>query len=662
MKKIYIILVGIVILLAGCTGMKKTKEPPIEFEGGLSDFVNFYKWGFQKDSDKVLGKNISAIPKFDSCNELAEYLKNSNKYGNNYKYFGTAMPLSIDAEAADSTLSYSSTNIQVEGVDEADIVKTDGNYIYLISKSSLYIVKAYPAEKAEILSKVELEGTPYELFIDGNSLLVFTSDNEDISYYQEGTYPELRIIRYHKWFTKIKVYDISSREKPKLARSVDFEGNYLESRKIGSYVYFVIQNYPTYAKYYVSEKAENTLQVVNATVPWYKDSKGSDSYGPIANCTEIGYLPSKQANSLTVIGSVSMKDFDEDIQKEVIATSGQNIYASKENIYIAQTDYWVGNGYGSNKYESKENTQISKFSLDGGEIHYIGEMEAPGHILNQFSMDEFDGNFRIATTVGQVTREGSYTSNNIYIFDEDLEMVGKLEDLAPGEKIYSARFMGKKAYLVTFKKVDPLFVLDLSNPKNPKVLGKLKIPGYSDYLHPIDENHLIGLGKDTVEAEEGDFAWYQGIKMAIFDVSDVEKPKEMDKVIIGDRGTESYALNDHKAFLYSKDKNLLVIPVLLAEISEEEKDYERANAYGEYVFQGAYVYEVLTEDGFKLKGRISHYETGDLFKKSGSYFYGDGNNIKRSLYIEDALYTISDNKLMASSLDDLSLIKELKLN
>ncbi len=249
------------------------------------------------------------------------------------------------------------------------------------------------------------------------------------------------------------------------------------------------------------------------------------------------------------------------------------------------------------------------------------------------------------------------------MLDEELEVVGSLEDLAPGEKIYSVRFMGKKGYVVTFKKVDPLFVIDLSDHENPSVLGKLKIPGYSDYLHPYDETHIIGIGKETVEAEEElktgrqlDFAWYQGIKMAIFDVSDVENPIEMHKVVIGDRGTESEALHDHKAFLFDREKELLVIPITLAEIKGEKS---ADNQYGEFTFQGAYVYNINLDDGFNLRGRVTHYDDDEVFKKSGFYFSGD-SAIRRSLYIEDMLYTLSNTRLQLNDLDNLEKLKALE--
>jgi uncharacterized secreted protein with C-terminal beta-propeller domain len=347
------------------------------------------------------------------------------------------------------------------------------------------------------------------------------------------------------------------------------------------------------------------------------------------------------------------------------------VYASLQNLYVAESvyPYWgirtlEASDGGDEVEQPTESTVVHKFSLDDGAISYKGNGDVPGHILNQFSMDEHNDYFRIATTIGHVSRMGASTStNNIYILDSGLGQTGKIEDIAPGERIYSARFMGNRGYLVTFKKVDPFFVIDLSNPMNPQILGKLKIPGYSDYLHPYDENHIIGIGKDTVEAEEsrGDFAWYQGVKMAVFDVTDVANPVEMHKIIIGDRGTNSEALHDHKAFLFDRGKNLLVLPVTLAEIPEAQKQGARSNQHGDYVYQGAYVYELTLENGFNLKGRITHYDSDEAFKKAGYYWGDQGFNVRRSLYIGNVLYTISNSKIKANLLSDLSMVKELEI-
>ena len=206
----------------------------------------------------------------------------------------------------------------------------------------------------------------------------------------------------------------------------------------------------------------------------------------------------------------------------------------------------------------------------------------------------------------------------------------------------------------------PLFVIDLRDPYSPKVLGELKVTGYSGYLHPYDENHIIGIGKEAAEAVEGDFAWYQGVKIALFDVSDVENPKEVAKYEIGDRGTDSEILRDHKALLFDKSKGLLVLPILLAEIDQSKYPYPDPSAYGEYVWQGAYVFDISLEEGFQLKGRISHYENDNALWQEGYYFWGP-ESVQRSLYIGDVLYTISQAKIKMNSLENLDYLNEVEL-
>lgn len=608
----------------------------------------------------IITKGDQKISKFKSGAELIKAFEDAKK---NQNYGGvmeggiaggirtltsatkSSAPTAEMAQVADSsTTDFSTTNIQVAGVDEADIIKTDGKYVYAIAKQKLIIAKA--GSGAEILSQTKLTNfNPIELFIHQDKLLVFGYTTQYETSIGEKTTLIAPYPRYSS-FMAVKIYDLSDKQKPKQIKTVEFEGSYLTSRKIGEQVYFVVNSYPSYKPQPLCEDL----------IPLYRED--NQEAKPIAKCTQIGYIEPIQASNFITIASISMKDST--ITKETIVGSGQNVYASLKNLYVAQTSWPSYSALGKPTANYSEKTIITKFSLDKGKITYQTTGEVKGHILNQFSMDENNDYFRIATTKGQVWNSKEKSTNNVYILDQNLKLTGKIEDLAPGESIYSVRFMGKKGYVVTFKKVDPLFVLDL-NPTNPKVLGKLKIPGYSDYLHPYDENHLIGIGKEAVEAENTqtggqlDFAWYQGIKMALFDVTDVNNPKELYKVVIGDRGTNSEALQNHKAFLFDKKKNLLVLPITLAEIKGEKTT---ANQYGEYTYQGAYVYDLTLKDGFKLKGRVTHYDDNQTFKKSGYYFQGD-YSVKRNLYVDDLLYTFSDSRLQLNKLSDLALVKKL---
>src|SRR3989338_6161850 len=583
-------------------------------------------------------KERPSVPmaKFESCSAITAAFRESaqNFRGGIIYEMGGIMPVMSSATGGAKADSYSTTNVQVVGVDEADIVKNDGKYIYVVSGNKLIIADAYPAESAVILSSTELGEniTPQEMFIGEDSVLVFASSYVQ-QYDKQGEiggdviYPSFST-------TVAQLWDVSDRENPILEKSAEFEGSYLTSRKIGSTAYFVINSYPDYWIYDYEGDFNDII------VPQYRelnakeiDSGREKEFAPIAKCGEIAYFEPIDRKSVVTIASMDIDDSDAEVKKQTVVASGQNVYASLDSLYLAEVNYnygfiitFIGDVMPP---ENPEETIIHKFALKDGDVSYLGFMEAPGHILNQFSMDEFNGYFRIATTKGEVSRAGGGSTNNIYVFNSDLNMAGKLEGLAPGEKIYSARFMGEKAYLVTFKKVDPLFVIDLSNPEKPAVLGKLKITGYSDYLHPIDETHIIGLGKEALEADEGDFAWYQGIKIAIFDVSDVENPKEMHKTVIGDRETDSYALYDHKAFLYDRGKDLLVLPILLAEINEAQyPDGVEKNTYGDYTFQGAYVYNLTLENGFELKGRITHLDEDDESLGKSGYYYDSTNSIK----------------------------------
>jgi uncharacterized secreted protein with C-terminal beta-propeller domain len=613
----------------------------------LGSFSGAAMYGFSKlfsqDPISIRFDSNRILKKFISKEELINFLE--TKPENNY-YWGfpairdlkniASLAMDEAAEGGQSVPDYSGTNIQVEGVDEADVVKTDGTYLYLLNGEKIFIIKAYPPTEAGIISVLDLEYPATDIFINGDKLVVIHSPNQYNIWYQWDYGPTLD----YKMNTTIKVFDLSDKKSPKLERTAEVDGFYTSSRMINNYVY-IISTQPA---------------VFNDTEP-ILPRFSSNEYIYEANPKDIWY--SNRTNyyhSYTNVVAINVQNPREWITHETyLLSSSSNIYVSQEHIYLT-SPWWL-----QDKEGGSEATMIYKIRVKKGDIEYIADGSVPGRVLNQFSMDEHNDYFRIATTLGYVSRSGSKTSNNVYVLNSSLGITGSLEGLAPGEDIYSARFMGKRCYLVTFKKVDPLFVIDLSDPNNPEVLGKLKIPGYSDYLHPFDENTLIGIGKETIEAKEGDFAWYQGVKISLFDVSNVIKPIEIAKYEIGDRGTDSLALRNHKAFLFSKSKNLLVIPILLAEI-DNEKYLEEVppNAYGEYVYQGAFVFEISKERGINLRGNITHIEDPQEFLKSG-YWFESFYSVERSLYIENELYTISKGMIKINNLEDLSEIKKIEL-
>jgi uncharacterized secreted protein with C-terminal beta-propeller domain len=369
--------------------------------------------------------------------------------------------------------------------------------------------------------------------------------------------------------TYVKVYDVSDRENPRLQRELSADGQYVSSRMIGDYAYVVI-NEPVYEE----DDGVNLPRIYSDGAE--KEIPATDIY--YSDVADYYYMYT------TIIAINTQDDNQEPTYETILLGASSNLYVSMDNIYLT---FPVWGGY----VGDSQRTAIHRIHIQGSAMNYTASGEVPGMVLNQFSMDEYDGYFRVATT----TYNGG-TQNNVYVLNMSLNITGSLENLAPGETIYSARFMGERCYLVTFKKVDPLFVIDLKNPYDPKVLGYLKVTGYSDYLHPYDENHIIGIGKETTDA--GEFAWYQGVKISLFDVSDVTNPREISKLEIGDRGSDSPVLWDHKAFLFDKSRNLLVMPILEAKVDVTKySEAELVWAYGEPVYQGAYVFDISIDNG-----------------------------------------------------------------
>ena len=582
------------------------------------------------------------LQRFSSYQELKDFLKTAPSYPGYLYWGGERGDLMLDGaltfSVSENGPDYSKTNIQVEGVDEADIVKSDGEYIYLATDNRLIIARAYPPEKARILYKTELEGNINGLFVNGDRLVVIESNWLAYGYGLE------RSLSYgYANKTSGRVYDVADREKPVLEREVSVDGYYVSSRMIGDYVYLIASGSAWMGDDNVSLPriyGDNGIAEIQPAEIWHSETP-DNGYG------------------FTTIMSVNVVNDDEDpVHQTLLLGSASTIYVSPNNIYVTFTNWSIGS----------EKTSIHRIHIDEGRIEYHATGEVPGRLLNQFSMDENGEYFRVATTIGYAWDHVAKSTSNVFVLDQTLDIVGRLENLAPGEQIYSARFMGSRCYLVTFKKVDPLFVIDLTDPGAPKVLGELKITGYSDYLHPYDENHVIGIGKEA--SDQGDFAWYQGVKISLFDVSDVANPREIAKYEIGDRGTDSPVLYDHKAFLFDRSKNLLVLPVRVAEIDPSQYPGDMPSwAYGEFVWQGAYVFDISLEHGLQLKGRITHCSgdyLDDYVSRSSapwSSYYGYSSCfIERSLYIGDVLYTISDQQIGMNDLETLKDLGEISLS
>ena len=488
---------------------------------------------------------------------------------------------------------YSKTNVQVEGIDEADIVKVDENYIYYLSMSSNKVIildKVMNEIIKEIDYNDELENKFYarEMFASQKRLIIIGCETE----YQEITTDLNSRYQYDtisKTYTTVFVYNTENQFKKE--REVKIEGNYFDARLMNGNMYFITRK----GMYYSMYKNRAIEEIENIELePSFKDSVASADikYQPL---NSIYYFEDTTDSSILNIASFSIKE-KEEVVVESFFGAGNNIYMSENNLYIARR-----------KYEENINkTEIYKIKIDGINLKLIAKGSVTGNINNQFSMDEYNGNLRIATTAYE---EFGETTNQLYILDESLNCIGKIENMAKGEKIYSVRFFGKLGYVVTFKEVDPLFVIDLSDAKNPQIKGELKIPGYSSYLHVYDENHVLGIGNNTKSNGRGGITT-DGMKMSMFDVSDLEKPKEKFSLFLG-KNTYSLALYNHKSILFSKEKNIIAFPINI-----ESWEY------------GAVVYNINIEE-----------------KKFEQIGFIEGKDIERIIYVGNKFYTFEREKI-----------------
>jgi len=667
------------------------------------------------------------ILNFGSYDDFNNYLQN-NSENQFYRKSGDsfALPSALESEmnfeddgiGADSN-DYSQTNIQELGVDEPDIVKTDGTYLFIISNSKLYIIYAFPAEDAKILSTIifNQSETPTNLFVKENKIAVITQTyayrtydmvyeiddveepNKNDTSYTDGTEgkDESFSSEYNYWqdttSTYVKIYDVSNHSEPQIIRDVQIEGYYSNARMVEEYLYIITTQYAYEPVLYMDEDS--------TYIPKLKIDGESKNIA----ISDIYYIDSPEiSKTLTNIVSVNIIDKTEDVNAEVIILGNPStIYVSSENIYITSIfnnydynlmldlvyeyilpalsteakneldlveslnleDYqkttiseWIIQKYADsiNEIEKSkiarqiiiqfEKTIIHKITINSGDITYNSQGSVPGYVNNQFSISEYNGNLRVATTVNGWMMSSYLSSidsySNIYILDESLEIIGSIENIAQGEEIYSVRFFDDICYVVTFKQIDPFFVIDLQNPYNPKILGELKIPGYSTYLHPYDQNNVIGLGKED-----------NNVKVSLFNVEEVSNPLEISTYQIQQEDDNyhwsySTALYEHKAFLFDKEKELLVIPVSID------------NKESAYVFN-------ISKEGIELKGIITHEsknnETNEHEPLESSYWKDNyGYSIKRSLYIEDIIYTISDSMVKMNNLISLTEINDIILS
>ncbi|ADL53333.1 beta-propeller domain-containing protein [Clostridium cellulovorans] len=579
-------------------------------------------------------EELPKINDFDNLEAILKQYSSSSRYGGvvskstEIATGGTADMLTGNMQDTGKSENVT-TNNQVQGVEEGDIVQTDGEYIYYGKNSyennssiaKVIITKTNSAGKLEKTKEIVFSDSGHSsimnLFIKGDKLIV------------EGYQIEAGDSSI------VKIYNIRDKNNITLEQAYNIDGNFVRERMIGDKLYFITSKYP-YPVYGLpsteQEKAkENILPKITC-----EDTTGKKVTTEIS-LEDICYLPGMNPSAFVTISTIDMAKGT--INNYTMLGDTSNIYSSMENLYLIGQSY--ENIDGKEMATTKDimiptnpETTIYKFKYTEDGVAFVAKNSVSGYVLNQFSMDEYDNTFRIATTNFQ--NDIKDQDNNIYILDDKLQLKGKLEHLAKGEKIYSVRFQEDKGYMVTFKNTDPLFVIDLSDATLPKILGELKIPGFSSYLHPYDENHLIGLGNDTKEIEGNDeFVKRSGIKLSLYDVSDKQNPKEMYKEIIGSEYIYSEALNNHKAFFFNKENNLVGFPVT---------DYSYNNNN-----KGFYIFKVDINSGIQNLSYIK-------LDSSSEYWY-EGDRI---FALKDKLYAVTNNNIQSYDIKTINKLDELR--
>jgi uncharacterized secreted protein with C-terminal beta-propeller domain len=614
----------------------------------------------------VVNPEPSAMQSFESYDDLKNFVVSNT--GGNYWVRGdgstTSMPTpsavpapvptsapsmqatvgSLEgAKAPTDSSGHSITNIQVAGVDEADTIKTDGTYLYTIANNTVFILNAGASNPADarVVAKIPGDNTYISgiyLSDDGNKLVVLGS--QYIPYIASGDAKESFIMPPYWGGSSafVHVYDVANKAGPVLVRNFTMSGNYFNSRMIGDYVYAIITE-----STYVGENGAVNLPVVFEKAPSNIDASrilyvpGPSSYYTYTSVISINVLNNAQAPSNTTI----------------MMGGSSEMYVSASSIYLTTQNWDSRSTY----------TSIYRVGINQNAVSPQAKGSVPGYPINQYAMDEYNGYFRMATTAwaedNATTTDGAVFKvtrqiNSIYVLGADLKIVGKLEKFKMDENLFAARFVGDKCYIVTFKQIDPFFIIDMSNPSAPKVAGQLKIPGYSSYLHPLDATHVIGLGKEN-----------NTLKLSLFDVSNVNAPTEIAKYIVSASYSDSSALYDPHAFLFDASKQMLVIPVSINDYptimplvpgtgsaTTDLKAPERVQNW-----QGAYVFNVNAAGGFTLKGQVTQVSSA----VSTEYWMSSSYWINRAAFIGNTLYTFSNSAVQLNSLGDLATLKLIEL-
>lgn len=555
-----------------------------------------------------------------------------------------------DSSTSAAEESHGKTNVQVEGIDEQDIIKNDGRYLYILTKDTLKIVDTKGENGMELVSKTKLcegyysriksydtdETTTFSMasgmFLSGSyCAVVFNTYTEAVEAYKgKGAYNRSTSK------SEVRVYDVSDKTAPKQVKEFSQDGSVVSTRLVDNRLLLV----SSHRIWIDALKSEEDLIVYNDVVP-HTAEDNNDACLPPENITIMPQDKDNYSDSYLLVSSIDLNSLDsKQVKTSAVLGAGENVYCTNDNLYVAQTTYEYQNArVGTAFFSQLATTKIYRFTIGNGIVAMDKAGEIEGYLLNQFSLDEKDGYLRVATT--STAKDGKAT-NLITVLDSSMKKAGEIRDIAPNETIRSVRYIGRYGYVVTFENTDPLFVIDFADPTKPKIVAELKMPGFSSYLHPF-EGYLVGVGRTGTETGATN-----GVKISLFDISNPTAPKEIDKIEIRD----AWFGGDHKQVMDCSEQGILGIAY-----SAERFDYNNRYVVGN---MGRFCTLKIENGRFKLLGDFENYSDTEYNRKveeynaraeklqnqgvyRGDYYYG--NEILRGTYIGTTLYTVSEGRV-----------------
>jgi hypothetical protein len=675
---------------AGCTAPPSTTNPPIQQRVTLSPMASC------DDLERTI--EDTAVREMA---QTIEMMKQNQYWGWGFAEDGRGGPVAAPTAGANgggagsAPAAHTTTNNQVKGVDEADFVKNDGTRLFALSGRRLHATRTWPPQDLALAGSLDIEGYPSAMFLDEHDRVVVLSyvytqlPGIAIKSSSDGsgggaapafdcTASALDCGYYYANTTKVTVVDVSRLDALRVVDEVYLPGSYVNARRIGSSVRLVLSDwfrYPegvrTWLEYdpanptkwedqalrnaaYDAMKAENERLIrAQSLRGWLPPARRKTESGAII---DVGYSCGEfyAQNAPSHLGMVSVVTLNLDQaaaqpQRATILAEPGEVYASTSSLYVASQHWWWWPAPGQEDF-----TYIHKFDItDPSAARYVASGGVAGHLVDQFSLDEHRGFLRAATTIATRVPDTQNpqnpwgrleTTNRVSVLGESggaLTVVGRTPDLATGERIMSARFVGDQGYVVTFRQVDPLFTLDLSTPTAPVVRGELKVPGFSTYIHPLDAGHLLTIGTSVPDpGPDGRVDWSQrALKLSIFDVTDLAQPKESFTQLVGTAHGWSEAAYEHKAFNYFAERGLLAIPF---------SDYTQTSgsSWWDTFVSDLRVFSVDAQRGFIARGSLS---MKDLYysESDPGFTYWWSPEIRRSVMAADAqgndfVYAVSD--------------------